>query len=389
MARFWLEEMPATNALGVFNFKTLLKAHGYTVPASSDGTTYNASGDQITTGAAGAGGMDNNGAWFRLRSANGLVEFTVQRGTGGSPSNYRIKVARAPFTAGSPAATVTPQTANPTLDEVILLGGGTDAAPSFSTLIGAVGTTRIKAMVDDANGDFYYAGMPTGGGNANTAWLLTGFEQGDPGDHWPYMAYAAASSQWTSGMSSATGTCRSWTPASGGLPVTIVPQLIAAAGATVFPSGTAVDPITGAHPISKVPVARAAGDGGGICWKGFSTLLRWIGVTADTTGDTYTLDAANDWIIMRQVALPWDGSTPTNGVASNNFAASELAPLDLGYDRVTVGSSSSTSYKMYGLKDPGPGEKTWVVPGRADFDGEEAGEALQVGSIGVDSVLRG
>jgi hypothetical protein len=52
----------------IFALKTFLKARGWTVPQSSDGTTLNQNGtDQITSVGSGAGGMSNANAWFVLQ----------------------------------------------------------------------------------------------------------------------------------------------------------------------------------------------------------------------------------------------------------------------------------------------------------------------------------
>lgn len=115
---------------GVFyTLKTKLVEAGWVVKASSDGTTYNSTGDQITSAGTGAGGMNRSLAWFRIQDPAGLREFTFQRGSAGV-SNWRVKYsASSKFTGGSPAATVTPSAT----DEAIILGGGTDASPTFNT----------------------------------------------------------------------------------------------------------------------------------------------------------------------------------------------------------------------------------------------------------------
>lgn len=100
------------------------KQAGWTVPSSSDGTTYNAAGDQITQVGSGAGGLNNLNAWFRLRSPAGL-EYTFQ--VTNASTNVRIKVSDAAgFIGGTPGATQTPSAT----DEGIVLGSGTDASPS-------------------------------------------------------------------------------------------------------------------------------------------------------------------------------------------------------------------------------------------------------------------
>ena len=64
---FLTNQTPATAAVAIYNLKTTFKAAGWTVPRSSDGTTYNNSGDQISAGTSGAGGMDNARAWFVIQ----------------------------------------------------------------------------------------------------------------------------------------------------------------------------------------------------------------------------------------------------------------------------------------------------------------------------------
>ncbi len=71
MAFIFSKTYPSTGSAAIFAFKELLVDAGWTVLPSSDGTTYNASGDQITTGSSGAGGMANNSAWFRIESPAG------------------------------------------------------------------------------------------------------------------------------------------------------------------------------------------------------------------------------------------------------------------------------------------------------------------------------
>jgi phage-related tail fiber protein len=101
--------------VAIFHLKQLLKAAGWTVPSSSDGITYNPSGDQITSANSGAvaGGMGNDNAWFVVRSPDGHA-WCFQRGVGAdfSEMGYAISVSRAAgFIGGSPDA-VTPPTAD-------------------------------------------------------------------------------------------------------------------------------------------------------------------------------------------------------------------------------------------------------------------------------------
>jgi hypothetical protein len=131
----------SAGAGGLYYIKETLKAAGWAVVSSSDGTTYSAVGDVITTFATGAGGMDNPYAWFRIQDPGGLRELVFQRATFGAliGNSWRVKYsASAKFTGGAPAATVVPSAT----DEQLLCGSGTDGAPGFTSIL--------------ATGDSYY-----------------------------------------------------------------------------------------------------------------------------------------------------------------------------------------------------------------------------------------
>lgn len=136
---------PATGAACMFDFKEFAKANGWTVPRSSDGITYNPSGDQITTGAAGAGGMANNYAWFELRCPAGLRSLVFQRITTNLLWRVKYEGPGSGFTGGTPTATRVPTATR----EVVVRGGGTDAAPTGYTLHTTDGTYRAIFTCDD------------------------------------------------------------------------------------------------------------------------------------------------------------------------------------------------------------------------------------------------
>lgn len=168
--------VPATGSVAMYQFKEVLKAAGWTVVSSSDGTTYNAAGDQITSGAAGANGMANNSAWFRIRSPGSSPrELTIQRGT--TNRVWRIKYSRLDqFTGGTPGATQTPSAT----DQVVVRGGGTDAAPTFYTLHTTDGTYRWDVVAETERLDgrlgsaygFWARSTLTAGDAARTALCL-------------------------------------------------------------------------------------------------------------------------------------------------------------------------------------------------------------------------
>jgi hypothetical protein len=141
----------------VFDWKTLMKSAGWTVPSSGDGvSTYSASSDVITVRGTGAGGIYNSGAWFRLAKAG--VELLVQ--TSASGNTWRIAYSPAAgFTGGSPGANNTPDAA----DQVFLLGGGTGASPSYAIWFGnsTLDVFAAGADQDDDSTAFWLAGWIT------------------------------------------------------------------------------------------------------------------------------------------------------------------------------------------------------------------------------------
>ena len=110
--------------------KTALKQAGWVVTSSGTGTagTYNSTGDAITL-------FTDFGpnAWYVAAhpTLDGYQRyFCFQIGSGSSVHQARIKMAWAPYSSGSPSATVVPESA----DQQILLGSGTDASPTYASL---------------------------------------------------------------------------------------------------------------------------------------------------------------------------------------------------------------------------------------------------------------
>jgi hypothetical protein len=122
-----------------YHLKTALISKGWTVVASGDGASaYAAGSDVITSGNTGANGYDNTRAWICLQQPSGGSgnfagnrQICLQVGDDGDDSKYRTRVV---YSRGG-TAVLTSCNANtcPTFsDEVILLGGGTPASPTFA-----------------------------------------------------------------------------------------------------------------------------------------------------------------------------------------------------------------------------------------------------------------
>src|SRR5688572_11676863 len=106
-----------TDAAAMFNLKEDMKAGGWSVAISSDGTTYNGSGDVITTSATGAGGIDNADAYFVLRRDD-CPDWLIERRTDAQAWDFSHSITGA-FAGGN---ATTPPTAG---DEVLAFLGGT------------------------------------------------------------------------------------------------------------------------------------------------------------------------------------------------------------------------------------------------------------------------
>lgn len=126
-----------------YHQKELLKTAGWVVKSSSDGTTLNSTGDSITSGLSGAGGMNNDNAWLRIQSPDGAREFVWQcitAFTGSWRASFRVKYIVGNFSGGT--ATQVPSGTS----EQVIKGSGTDAAPA--------GTGWYHSNTGDVDGKF-------------------------------------------------------------------------------------------------------------------------------------------------------------------------------------------------------------------------------------------
>lgn len=132
-----------------FNFKATLKLAGWVVTSSGTGTsgTYNATGDNILS----ATDFGSN-AWFVAAhpTLDGYQRYLCfQFNSTVNPHSVRIKMAWAPYSSGTPSATVVPTSA----DQQILLGSGTDASPSYASLFTSINSgpdQNVYCMVGDS-----------------------------------------------------------------------------------------------------------------------------------------------------------------------------------------------------------------------------------------------
>ncbi len=119
-----VNQSAATMSAALNVLRAALLTAGWTQVGSGDASTFSNSGTgPVTGGGSGAGGMDNTGAWVRLRDPGGVREMIFQRGASSASWSLFYSVG-ARFTGGSPSATVRPTAT----DEVTVF-----SAVNFST----------------------------------------------------------------------------------------------------------------------------------------------------------------------------------------------------------------------------------------------------------------
>ncbi len=310
---FTVNQSPATGSEAIFLLKARLKTNGWTVPASSDGTTYNSSGDQITVAGSGAGGMANNSAWFRIQAPDGIRELTFQRGSGGNTS-WRMKYsASAKFTGGSPSATQTPQAT----DQQPIMGAGTDASPTFAGLFGVDASYRLQIGSDNAASfGFYLVCYPNGGWVSTNGLSVILFDPVTNADSLDvdqvviYTGLASDSGVFGTGHYASSGSGPKGYLKKGmvGEGFVAIPATYYRSSGDVVPSGIVSNPHSGKDDEFPVPYIRATNQGLPAGWKGLSSMVRWRG-TDRSLGSTLSVNGPKDRWVVNKASLPWDGTT--------------------------------------------------------------------------------
>lgn len=313
--RFSRDKKPATIAGLPWELKELLVDAGWTVTQSSDGTTYNATGDQL----AAETDLDNDLAWFVVQSPAGR-EFCWQTSDPAStPEEWRLKYSPAEgFGSGAPDATTTPTGT----DEVIMVGGGTDAAPTFDVLFNAsAGSINFQAAAQDGGEYGWWMLCYLDATAADTLVfcdpMVPGSYPTEDGD--PVVVCARSSATATQfGSLQTVGT----TLAPLGLLDTTYQNLFGLnyehSGARTLPAGNGITAV--ANPFNArqetAPViwqrpSLVSPNG----WKGVSQLLRWNG-GSNSSGSRVTIRSDYDHVVFGHLVLDWDGGAePANPVA--------------------------------------------------------------------------
>jgi len=309
---------PATGSAAIFRLKTALKTAGWTVTKSSDGTTYNATGDQITLATSGAGGMANNSAWFIVSSPSVTYprQIAIQRGT--TNLDWKVK-----YSANSGFGTGTSTQMPAAADEVILFGGGTNASPTFAQLLGTDNTYRINIRAGGLaeNYGFIFITNISGSAVINTNFILDPMLPGTfaAADIDPccinieYNSIAALNTNLVLSTASPQGWLKKGLAGAGF--VRIQYCYIYANTTTVYPGGAGQNPFTTFDETVPILCARQSALAAPFGFKGVSSTLSYNGVFR-ASGDTLNVSTSKDRLIISgnatstlvYVSIPWNGT---------------------------------------------------------------------------------
>ena len=322
---------PTDGCNAVFLWKQfMVGAPGWTVIASSDGTT-NANSDVITSGGAGAGGLLNTRAWFVIKQPASTRQFCFQTiGVHAPPDSpnaamWRVKYSPTGFVnGGGPTTTPTANVSSFTgvEDAGVVLGSaiGTDASPLGAAMFGLDGTYRMHMMADDAAPNAFYwfcTTIPTTDVSSGFFFdpLATGTFPGSDTD--PYVVYHATNSFCK--ILSITG--QTTAPLSylrRGMSGETFDHLAAGtfcadSGNTPLIGGLPSNPSNGTDDLLPMIYARPTlwnmiGQPSG--YKGVSSIVKWCS-TARTTTDMLSVVNPGDRIVVGNSTLPWNNVNPS------------------------------------------------------------------------------
>lgn len=317
-----------------FHLKQLLKSAGWTVPSSSDGTTF-AAGDIISSSAQ----MSDNQSWFIVKQPLGATgsygnvrrEIAIQRDSDSDDEAWRAAYSySASFTGSADATTL------PSADDQVRIIGEEFPAFGYNTTVFSTNTT-YKAHIGADNEPpygFYVVTVPNGGGDPDFCFIMEGMAEGTTSsqDIDPYVFYHGDTG-------ANLDILRAKTSTNDDSPTTATTGSIILTPACWFKKGETDELFTGvaANYFATAHGALIDGNSEGttdpydnsdvllpMVWyrpaslfpphgyKGIGKDLRWAVSPDRTTTDTLstTTSGSQDKIIFANVAFPWDGSTP-------------------------------------------------------------------------------
>jgi hypothetical protein len=292
---------------------------------------------------ASATDLMTQGSWLILqlppyltspRPAGGAVyhrQFAIQRGT--TNATWKIKYsARAGFTGGTPGPAEMPSAT----DEVIILGGGTDAIPTYGTLLPPDGSYRMQINIYDGDlcPGFYLVTYPLGDPTVNAAFMMDALSPGSyPVDSLgisqeqdPVVIYQnfGVNTLKAATLASETSGPRGWLNYTYTLPPTQSFTRLPASVEAVFdslgvlqveiPRGLNQSVLDDSIVTSRATYARRSALGGTTARKGAASGWLWNGIVGLANGQLIGQTTPRGsipyfWVTLGDVLLRWDGVT--------------------------------------------------------------------------------
>lgn len=302
----------ANGAQVIYALKEALKAQGWTVLMSGDGlAVYNAAGDSITHNGAGANGMNNALAWFRIEDPASANEWVFQQGSWGVQYWTILRSVAAGFVGGAPAAAQRPTAADEqTCTELTL-------TEPFGVLIfagaGAI-LTNIGVQSAAHNGiyAFYCVSHASGVGTFENIVAQESMNSAiTSGDADPAVVIATGASPTQANLGRATDqTSGIFTGMSGAEWAEYAALMPKTTGGATPPTETHPD-AAGNYRRSTIDFERYAAQGAQPTWKGQAYHFRWSPSSAFAIPDILDTAGGAPWyMIFFGLALPWDSAVP-------------------------------------------------------------------------------
>jgi hypothetical protein len=291
----------------VYQLKTTLKLAGWDIPISSDGTNYDNTGvDQIGSAAE----MDSPSAWFVVRAPAAMTprrQFLFMRDSA-SPGTNRTWLgyvsAEDGFSGGSALVRAT------ATDEMQLIGtGGSYAANYFP----AAASYKYHVVADDASPFGWWMSV-----NINGTGLPAVAMAFDPltansypaTDDDPAVYYFSNSSPFTTGVMTMKGWFKKDLAGEAFVDMRPCHYEDSVGAFLAIPGSVGSNPYDGDDNHFPIPYARPAGMSTQVGWKGFGSMIRWLG-SARSNLDTLATGGTRDKVVQGGIVLPWPNVIPS------------------------------------------------------------------------------
>lgn len=303
------------DAAWIYYVKEIVKAIGGTVTASSTRTS--GTGD-TANGAANSDQWSDRQhtcyafAWvaFKMPTVRGITRrFVIQRPGIGSGESCRVKINwSTDYTGGT--ATQVPTVAG----EVVVIGGGTDASPTFETMCLTTGSYILQALGYSDSPQCFFVGMyPSAGGIVGSAGLFFALDALVDGsfisgcDDAVFLRAKQTTPTVGSLTSDDAGTAHCFARARLGLtgpgPTWEAVKMLAVGS---IPGAAAAEPRGNKKPTARCKYQRDASPPDSF---GLSRLFRWFGPVGSVPRTT-NLASTKDGLVWGQLISPWDGTEP-------------------------------------------------------------------------------